>query len=331
MPKNELVAVLGAGNMGTTIAQVIALNGYRVNLWNHGRDLEPLLKIKEQKENINYLPGIKLSKNINPEFDMARAVSKATLIFMAVPSTFIKLVAKQAAPYLSGREICVDVSKGMDEKSVHLITDILKSILPKNKVATISGPAVAKQMVEGNFTVMNVASSNKQAIGMIKKVMENKNLKLVATSDILGVEVAGSFKNVYAIAMGICDGLSLSTNTKAVLFVSALQEMALVVAKMGGRLETVYGLAGLGDLLGTGLAEKSRNRRLGEFLAQGLSLDNALVKISQVVEGVPATNVLYGLSKKFKVKTPLANMVYKVVGGKLSPKAGMQNFLENLK
>lgn len=331
MSKKEQVAVLGAGNMGTAIAQIAALNGYKVNLWNYSGDLEPLKQIKEKRENINYLPGIKLSKNINPEPDMAKAVAKADVIFMTVPSAFIKSITKQLAPHLSGREICVDASKGMDEKSICLITDVLSSNLPKNKIATISGPAIAKQMVQGNFTVMNVASPDEHAIRMVKKVLENKNLKLVSSGDIVGVEVAGSFKNVYAIAVGLCDGLGIPTNTKAVLFVTALQEMGLVVQKMGGRLETVYGLAGLGDLLGTGLANASRNRRTGEFLAQGLNLDKAMAKVGQVVEGVPATRVLNTLSKKYKLKTPLADLIYNVICGKVNPKIAMEKFLSNLK
>ena len=330
MQKKEIVAVLGAGNMGTAIAQVIAENGYKVNLWNHSGDLEPLRQIKEKSENINYLSGVKLSKNINPEPDIRSAISKADVVFITVPSAFIEPVMKLAAPFLSGLAICVDVSKGLDKKSLCLITDVLKNILPKNKIATISGPAVAGQMVAGNFTAMNVASSDARAMSLVKKVMENKNLKLIPTGDIIGVEVAGSFKNVYAIAMGICDGLKISTNTKAVLFVAALKEMGLIVKKMGGELATVYGLAGLGDLVGTVLASASRNRRLGEFLAQGLSLDKAMAQIGQVVEGVSAAEALNSLSKKYKLKTPFADTVYKIIFGKVSSKIGMENFLKNL-
>ena len=317
--------------MGTAVAQVIALNGYKVKLWNHSGDLEPLKQIKEKNENINYLSGVKLSKNIIPEHSIAEAVDKVGIIFISVPSRFIKSVMSQAAPHLSGREICVDISKGFDEEDLCLTTDVLKGILPKNKIATVSGPAIARQMAQGNFTAMNVASADPGAIRLIKKVMENKNLKLVPTDDIVGVETAGSFKNVYAIAMGICDGLQIATNTKAVLFVVAMQEIGLVAKKMGGQMETVYGLAGLGDLIGTGLATASRNRKLGEFLAQGRSLSQAKTEVGQVVEGVSAAKVLNSLSKKFKLKTPLADTIYSIICGKISPKIGMENFLKNLK
>ncbi len=330
MPKKELVAVLGAGNMGTAIAQVVALNGYKVNLWNYNGDAEPLKQIKEKGENTKYLPGIKLSANIFPEHDIAKTVCKADVIFIAVPSGYVATILTQAAAYIDKRAICVDASKGLDEKSLCLITDIIKTSLPKNKIAVISGPAIAGQMVKGNYTAMNVASQDARAIWQVKKVMENKNLKLISTNDVTGVEVAGSLKNVYAIAMGVCDGLKIPTNTKAVLFVIALREISLLVKKMGGRPETVYGLAGLGDLIGTGLADASRNRRLGEFLAQGISLDEATAKVGQVVEGVSAAKVLNKLSKKYKIKTPLADVIYKIIGGKVSSKIGMENFLNKL-
>ena len=330
MQKKELIAVLGAGNMGTSIAQVVAANGYKVNLWNHSGDLEPLAQIREKKENINYLPGVKLSDNINPEPDIAKAVLGADVIFTTVPSNFFASVMKQVAQHIGKRAICVDVSKGMDEKTLDLTSKILAKLLPKNKIAAISGPAIARQMVMGNFTAMNVASTDARVIGVVKKIMESKNLKLLATKDIVGVEVSGSFKNVYAIAMGICDSLSISTNTKAVLFVVALQEMGLLVKKMGGKPETVAGLAGLGDLLGTGLAEGSRNRKLGEFLAQGMSLDEAAAKVGQVVEGVSAARVLNSLSKKYKLKTPLADTISQIILGKVDPKTGIEHFLANL-
>lgn len=330
MPKKLKVAVLGAGNMGTAIAQVVAVNGCKVNLWNYSGDLEPLQQIKEKGENIKYLPGVKLSGNINTEHVIVKALAGADVIFFAVPSCHVASILKQAAAHIDKRAICVDASKGLDEKSLCLIADIIKNSLPKNKIATISGPAIAGQMVVGNYTAMNVASPNASAIRAVKRVMENENLKLISTSDIVGVEVAGSFKNVYAIAVGVCDGLKISTNTKAVLFVLALREIGLIVKKMGGQSKTIYGLAGLGDLIGTGLSSASRNRRLGEFLANGFSLREAVAKVGQVVEGVLATKVLNKLSKKFKLKTPLADMVYRIISGKVLPKIGMENFLKNL-
>jgi len=147
---------------------------------------------------------------------------------------------------------------------------------------------------------------------------------------VVGVEVTGSFKNVYAIAMGLCDGLKISMNTKSALLVLALEEISLLVKKMGGKRETVYGLSGLGDLIGTGLCKKSRNRRFGECMAQGFSKDESCKKIEQVVEGINASKVLIQLSKKYNLKLPFAEMIYKIVWLGKKPEKEIQNFLSNL-
>ncbi len=317
--------------MGTAVAQIIALNGYRVNLWNYSGDPEPLEQIEKTRENKKYLPGVELSGNVSPQADMAQALFQAEVVFFAVPSCFIKKVILSAAKHIRKGAVCVDMSKGFDFESMSPIALLMKNKLPGRRISSISGPAIAGDMVRGSFTAMNIASKDPVAIKLTKQVLENKNLKLLPSSDVFGVELAGSLKNVYAIAIGVCDGLKISTNTKAVLFVIALQEMGLLVKKMGGQLETVYGLAGLGDLIGTGLAGASRNRRLGEFLAQGLGLNKAMAKVGQTVEGVAAAGVLNSLSKKYKLKTPLADTIYKIVCGKAPPKTGMENFLKNLK
>ncbi|OGH92347.1 MAG: hypothetical protein A2563_05185 [Candidatus Magasanikbacteria bacterium RIFOXYD1_FULL_40_23] len=332
MLQKEKVAVLGAGNMGTAVAQVIASNGFEVRIWNHAGDLEPLQQIKELGENKNYLPGVKLSTNIVCEPDISQAVKGASIVFVVVPSGFVKNVVQSAAPYIPKSATCVDVSKGLDFEGAKysLTTDVLGKLLPKNKIASISGPAIAGQMALGKFTAMNVVSEDKNAIKMVKKVMENENLKLVSSSDIIGVETSGSFKNVYAIAMGICDGLELPTNTKAILFTTALKEMVLIVKKMGGQSETVYGLAGLGDLAGTGLASASRNRRFGEFLGKGLTPDEAVIKVERVVEGMSAVKALNILSKKYKLKMPLGDLIYRIIYSKADPKKEIDSFLKNL-
>ena len=262
---------------------------------------------------------------------MGLAVAGANVVFLVVPSGFIRSIIKTASPHLARNAVCVDVSKGMDSNSLCLTTDVLHELLSKNKIATISGPAIAKQMVLGGFTAMNVASANSQAVALVKKVLENKNLKLISTNDIAGVEMSGSFKNVYAVGLGICDGLGLPTNTKAVLLCEALREMSMVIQKMGGKAGTVYGLAGLGDLVGTGVAESSRNRRLGELLGRGETAADALAKVGQVAEGVPAAAILSALAKKLKIKIPLASMVQKIISGRAQSRRSMEVFLKNLR
>jgi glycerol-3-phosphate dehydrogenase (NAD(P)+) len=334
MAKTIKVAVLGSGNMGTAVAQVLAVNGHEVRLWNHEGDREPLKEIEEFGENKKYLPGLRLSKNINPISDIAGALKDARIVFFAVPSRFVESVVKKAAPYLPAIAVCVDVSKGMDEKSLGLITGIIGKNLPpelRQNVVTVSGPTMATDMARGQFTAMNIASKNKSAANLVKHALENQNIKIVFTDDIVGVEVAGSFKNVYAIAMGLCDGLEFSMNTKAALLVQSLKEMGLLIKKMGGKAETLYGLAGLGDLIGTGMAVSSRNRRFGESLVRLKDPKKAAAAAGLIIEGIWASGILCRLGKKYHVKLPFADMVYSVISGKSNPKKEIEKYLSTLK
>ena len=319
--------------MGTAMAQVIATNGFKVKLWNYAGDPEPLQHISDCRENKRYLPGIKLSANIECESDIAHAVANASVVFIIVPSNFVSTIARQAAPYIPKGAICVDVSKGLDfsGKKYALTTDELKKILPGNTVAAISGPAVAGQMAGGEFTVMNVVSVDTQAIKQIQKIVQNRHVQLIPSTDHIGVEISGSFKNVYAILMGVCDGLEIAPNTKAVLFTMALQEISQLVQKMGGRAETVYGLAGLGDFFTTAISISGRNRSLGELVGRGLAVAEAKDQIGQVVEGIAAAHALDVMSRKHKVKLPLGKAVYNILYKKKDPKKELIAYLSQLK
>jgi len=321
MPNNKKikVSVLGAGNMGTAVAQVVAGNGFSVSLWNHAGDLLPLQQIEKYGENRKYLKGIKLSRNISAEQDMKEAIRGAGVVFLVVPSFCVDTIARQMSKFVRAGTVCVDVSKGLVEKPIGLVTDMISSNLPvscKKKLTTISGPAIARDMASGSFTAMNVASSSTASINLVKSVMENNNLKLLVSDDMIGVELAGSFKNAYAIVFGMCEGLNLLMNTKSALLVYALAEIDSLIVKMGGKSGTVYGLAGLGDLVGTGFCLKSRNHRFGMYLAKGLSVDRALKKVGQVVEGKTAVMLLCKLAKKKGIKVPLANMINSITSGK---------------
>jgi len=323
------VSVLGAGNMGTAVAQVIAQNGYKVNLWNHEGDLLPLEQIKKFGENKKYLKGIKLSKNINPERDLEKALENSQVVFFVVPSNVMSSLVKKVVKFLPCGVVCVDASKGIDESSLSLVPDLMSKCL-REMVASISGPAIARDMAEGRFTAMDVSSKNKKAIAIVKQVMENKNLKLLPSTDMVGVEITGSFKNVYAIAMGLCDGFKMPMNTKSALLVVALQEISLLVEEMGGRKKTVYSLSGLGDLVGTGLCKISRNRRFGEYLAAGFKKDEAVRKVKQIVEGIGASKTLKRLSDKYKIQLPFADMVYRIIWQNKNPKKELESFLRNI-
>ena len=336
MQKNKnkkIIAVLGAGNMGTVIAQVLAENGHKVNLWNWEGDIDPLKQIEKFQENKKYLPGIKLSSNIKACFKITEALNNADMIFFAVPSNVMKNIVSFVAKNIKDKAILVDVSKGLDPKTLSFVTSLIaKHVRPslKGNVATISGPAVAKQIALHQYTVMNVASKKHSVVNKVMEVMNNNYLKLIPCDDIIGVEVGGSFKNVYTIAIGMCDGLGYGLNTKAALLTLAIKEMADLIQAMGGKRKTAYGLAGIGDLIGTSLCDDSRNRTFGEYLGKNIPKEQAIKKVKQVVEGIEATKCLIKLSKKYNIQTPFAKMIYQCLESKKNPSKIFKDFLQNL-
>lgn len=328
-----IIAVLGAGNMGTAMAFVLAGNGHEVKIWNWEQDHQPLRQIEKFHENKKYLPGVKLPDNIKPTYQIDRALAGAEAVFMVVPSGAMEYTISFAARSIKHNAVIVDVSKGVEPESLRLIPHlIIKHVRPalKRNVVTISGPAIASQMVAKSYTAMNVAGKNRRAIRRVVEVLQNDYVKLVPTSDVIGVEAGGSFKNVYAIAVGICDGLGYGLNTKAALLTNALAELADLIKAMGGRRQTAYELAGLGDLMATAFSHESRNRQFGEYLGQGLNRAQAGKKMKQTVEGVAAAQCLSRLMKKYRLHGPLADMVYACLRTTGDPRRIFRKFIHNL-
>lgn len=325
------ITVLGAGNMGTTIAQIIASNGYEVHIWNYEGDPDPLQHIVEYGENKKYLPGIKLSKNLKPESSLEKAVEGSKVIFLAVPSGFVNAILKRVQSFISSKTILVDISKGFQEKDRKRTSK--NSILDtfSNTMVIISGPAIALDLVKGGFTAMNIASRQKSSIDLVRKVLENEHLKFIPVRDVKGIKICGALKNVYAILMGICDGLQFPMNTKAFLLTRSLEEMGELVKKMGGKKEAVYSLAGLGDLIGTGLCTTSRNRRFGEFLVYAKTREEAEQKVGQVVEGMRASKILIKLARQYRVYMPVAQLIYKIVWKSALAQKEVKMFLQRFK
>ncbi|MFA6427030.1 MAG: NAD(P)H-dependent glycerol-3-phosphate dehydrogenase [Candidatus Magasanikbacteria bacterium] len=335
MDKNEkkILTVLGAGNMGTAVAFVLAENGYEVRIWNWEGDHEPLRQIEKYHENKKYLKGIKLPKNIVPKFKIAEALEGSEIVFLVIPSGVLEHTISFAARSIAHDAIIVDVSKGIEPHSLRLMPHIIcKHIRPKlrKNVVTISGPVIASQMARRQFTAMNIASKNKKAMNKVRSAMENNYVKLVPTTDVIGVEIGGSFKNAYTIATGMCDGMKYGLNTKAALLTYALREISDLIQAMGGRRRTAYELAGVGDLIVTSFAHESRNRTFGEYLGKGYTGDKAREMVKQTVEGVDAIHCLMRLVRKYHVHAPFAHVIYHCVTSKHDPRRAFLAMLQTL-
>ena len=321
--------------MGTTLANIMAHNGYTVRVWNYEGDPDPLVQIREYGENKKYVPGVKLSSHIVPEPVLEKALENAEVVFLAVPSGIMVSLVERIVSLSFLRSLSsvfVDISKGFRE------FDFDKKIKIPNSVAKIfkdmviiSGPAVATDLIKGGFTAMNIAARNSENIKYIKKVLENDFVKLVPTNDVVGMKLCGAMKNVYAILLGMCDGLGFTLNTKSFFVTLAIEEMTRLSSKLGGNPSSAVSLSGLGDLIGTGLNLSSRNRRFGELLICAESKESAEREVGQVVEGIRACKTARNLARHYHVRTSLIDMIYRIAWQGKNPRSEIQAFLKKFK
>lgn len=355
------IAVLGAGNMGTAVAQVLAKLGHRVWLWDYNR--ETVETIARTGGNGEFLPGVQLSKNIVAEVNMEQVLARAELVVLAVATPYVRATARHlghcfditppTSPYLKGRgrltrphlkvrggqgsfmshPIIAHVAKGLETKTNLTMHEVIQSELPlvlRRSVVTISGPSIAKELVAGVPTAVVAAGQDKKAAELVQKIFNSNTFKVATSSDWKGISICGALKNVYAIALGMCDGMRITFNAKAFMFTVAVQEMETVVMALGGKAATVHGLAGIGDLVVTGLGD-GRNRALGERICKEGHCKFVWDKSAQTHEGVAATKVFHDLTRHGKINAPLIRMVYSVLYKGVDPCKAVQAFFRAIK
>ncbi len=321
----EAVAILGAGSMGTALAQVSAGSGHEVRAWSV--EAEVLEEIAQRRTNSRYTGALRLHPNIRPESELSKAIRGASLVVIAVPSHAVAQVARQAAPHLDPRQTVLNTAKGLERGTFRRMSQVLADELGprfQDAIASLGGPAIAIEMARGQPTAVVVGGSAKGA-ALVQAVFQGESCTVETTTDIAGVELCGVLKNVYAIALGMCDGLDYGANTKASLATLALAEMATVCQALGGRSETAYGLAGLGDLLATGYSPHSRNRTLGETLAKGADWREFLR--NHPVEGVAAAEALRQLTADRGLRAPLLDGLNSVLSGEVPPAGLLRHLL----
>lgn len=330
---SSIVAVLGAGNYGTAMAQVLAENGHRVHLWNWEQDHEPLQQIEKYQENKKYMPGVKLLKRVVPMYTIEDAMQGVDAVFLAVPSVAMDHTISFAARHIPKNAIVVNMSKGFNSATAEPLSKIIARHLPSSQRKTLtvmSGPAVANQLISHHLTAMNIASASDVSLKKVYELLANPFLRLVSTHDMLGVEIGGLTKNVYAVAFGMCDGLGIELNTKAALVTVAVKEMSVLMKALGAKPQTAYELAGLGDLIGTGFNKTSRNCRFGNQLGQGKTVKEALGEVKQTVEGIHASLCLHTLEQKHGLVFPFADVVYRSIHTKGEPIKIMEKYLSKI-
>ena len=327
------IGVVGAGSWGTTLANLLGEKGFKVDHWVF--EAEVRKQIQEHRENRVFLPGFTLSPNIFPTNDLAHVVSGKDIVLIVVPSHFMRETARKTAGNISKKTIIVSASKGIENKTHLTMSGVLKETLPEipeDNFAVLSGPSFAREVAAKTPTLIAVASTDKKTAGFVQHVFATPNFRVYTSSDMIGVELGGSVKNVIAIAAGIADGLGLGLNTRAALITRGLTEMRRLGLKLGANPRTFTGLAGVGDLILTCTGDLSRNHTVGKQIGEGKKLKAILSEMRMVAEGVKTARSVYNLSKKLGVEMPISNEIYHILYDDFSPKEALYRLMtRNLK
>ena len=310
------VSVLGAGGWGLAIAVLLHNNGHKVTVWSALQsEVDMLLS---QHENSKSLPGIKIPEEVVVTADLQEAVPTKDIIVMAVSSSFTRQTAARLKGLVNEGQIIVNVAKGIEESTLLTLTDIINEELPGMDVAVLSGPSHAEEVGRGLPTTCVAGADTKETAEFIQNVFMSDCFRVYVSSDILGIELGGALKNVIALAAGIADGLGYGDNTKAALITRGISEITRLGVAMGGKIETFFGLTGIGDLIVTCASMHSRNRRAGILIGKGHSMEDAMKEVNMVVEGVYSAKAALALSKKYNVSMPIIEKVNEVLFDGLS-------------
>ncbi len=305
------VSVIGAGSWGVALALLLHTNHHQVTVWSiDEKEIEMLDREREHKDK---LPGIFLPDEMKFTTDMETALRNVDLAVLAVPSVYIRSVAAMMNPFVKDGQILVNVAKGIEEKTLLTMTQVISQEIPDADVAVLSGPSHAEEVGRGLPTVVVVGAHSKDTAEFVRGIFMNTVFRVYTSSDVLGIELGGSLKNVIALAAGIADGLGCGDNTKAALITRGIAEITRLGVAIGGRSETFSGLSGIGDLIVTCESRHSRNRKAGMLMGQGMTMEQAMDAVKMVVEGVYSAKAAKALADKYQVRMPIVEEVNKVL------------------
>jgi len=306
------MAIIGAGSWGTALAIIAARAGHEVTLWS--RDPEVVKSINEQRVNSRYLSSISVPEHVTATNEIAKALDHASLVLLAAPSHALRDLLTQMSPALDEPAIIVSVSKGIEIETGKRISEIVKEVVGRAHLfVCLSGPSFAKEVVTGTPTAIVAASKDPTAARTVQSDLSFENLRIYTNADVVGTELGGSVKNVMAIAAGMTTGLGLGSNSVAALITRGLAEITRLARREGAQMETLMGLAGLGDLVLTCTGSLSRNRYVGEQLGKGIPLDEICASMNEVAEGIKTTLAVKQLADRAGLEMPITNEVKAVL------------------
>ena len=303
--------VIGSGSWGTALARVLSKNGHEVTLWSRREEESRMLR--EERENKSKLPGVKLPDDILCTTDLEQTVEGKDILVLATASPSIRSMAKKMAPYVAAGQLIVDVSKGIEESTLMILTDVIAQEIPQCRAAVLSGPSHAEEVGRDIPTTVVAGAKDRETAEYIQNLFMNKVFRVYTSPDMLGIELGGALKNVIALAAGAAEGLGCGDNTKAALITRGIAEMSRLGVAMGGHIETFNGLTGIGDLIVTCASMHSRNRRAGILIGQGKTMQEAMDEVKMVVEGVNSAKAAKTLAEKYGIDMPIVQEVNQVL------------------
>ena len=320
--------VLSDGAWGTALAMTLCRNGHDVTIWGPFADY--IEEMKTTRRNDRFLKGVALPDNLNLTADMPEAIAGSELLVLASPSQYArKTLTLLAESGFQRTQPIVDVAKGIELDTLKRMHEICREILGnRDRYAVLSGPSHAEEVARKVPTLVTVASKDADLAAFVQQAFMNEVFRVYTSDDVIGVELGGALKNVYAIAAGICDGMELGDNSKAALITRGIAEMSRLGTACGGKVKTFSGLSGIGDMIVTCGSKHSRNRFVGDELGKGRKLDDIIRDMGMVVaEGVKTAKSAYELAKLKGVETPIINEVYAGLYEDKDPRQGLRDLM----
>lgn len=314
LPEIKRVAVIGAGSWGTALSLAAARNQHHVTLW--AREREVAEGINSARRNPFYLSDIGLPKNIRATLSVEEAIEGADFALLVVPSHAMREMVSRILPVLTNETVLVSAAKGVENHTLmrmeEVVTDVSRERFSPRYVA-LSGPSFAREVAIGDPTAIVAASSDRESSELIQRSLSAGVFRVYTNTDVVGVELGGAVKNVVAIAAGVVRGLGFGTNAVAAIITRGLAEVTRLALAQGARVETMAGLAGLGDLVLTCTGELSRNRHVGIELGRGRKLADILGEMREVAEGVKTTRSIHELGRRLKIEMPITASIYSLL------------------
>ena len=320
------LTVIGAGCWGLTLAWLLTDNFEKVTVWGRAQDLnEDLIKNKHTSKPLE----VQLAERVEVTSDLASAIEGAEIILNVVATSGTRSVCEQLKNAgIKPEQILVNASKGIELPSLMRMSEVIKDVLPEQKLAILSGPTLAKEVLEGKPTAASVASDDMEVATFVQKACNVPNrFRLYTNNDVIGTELGGSLKNVIAIASGFAKTMGLGDNCTGSLLTRGMAEIVRVSLQLGANPSTLYGLSGMGDLIATCSSPMSRNYTVGSMLAKGKKIDDILAELGSVAEGVKTSKAICELAKKLDIDVPVSAAIYEAVYTDITPKALLEKLM----